>query len=228
MIAFSKCVKALRFNNRTVQTLKSCRSKCNRLVDQLSSLVLLLNWDLTGSEHRSRCVCCGRLWLSLPEYSTPCQAVESDLPSCSDCFEHCIISQLCAQQFERERRRLARMSKDKPHLHWQQKTTNAHTCMFFLSSSAVLQTYLTINTRTRPDCQPCCSPQTWWESCIPSTLSCCMVSCQRWLPQDKNSTTPESFKWLCRAFDSSTVLPCWIYQPSRYSTYTILEFEIIS
>lgn len=93
------------------------------------------------------------------------------------------------------------------------------TCIFCPSSSAVLQTYLTINTRTRPDCRPCCSPQIWWESCIPCTVFSCMVSCQRWLPQDKNSMTPESFRWLCRGFVSSTVLPCWTCRPFRYSEY---------
>lgn len=183
-------------------------------------LVLLLNWDLTGSKHSWLWICCGRLWLSLPEYSTPCQAVESDLPRCSDCFEHHIISQLCAQQLEWEWGRLSGMSKDEPHLNWQKKKgRNTRTCIFSLSSSAVLQTYLIINTRTRLDCQPCCSPQTWWESCTPFTVSCCMVSCQRWLPRDKSSTTPESFRWLCRGFVSSTVLPCWTYQPFRYSKY---------
>lgn len=213
VIAFSKCFTAPRFNNRTAQMWKSFRLKCYRLVDQL----LLLNWDLSGSKHSSLWICCGRLWLSLPEYSTPCQVLESDLPSCSDCFEHRIISQLCAQQFEKEWRKLSGMSKD---LNWQKKNKrNTRTCIFSHSLSAVLQTYLTINTRTQPDCQPCCSPQTWWESCIPSTVSCCMASCQRWFPQDKNSTTLESFRWLCRGFVSWTVLPCWTYQPSRYSKY---------
>lgn len=55
------------------------------------------------------------------QYSTPCQSGESDLPSCSDCFEHRIISQLCAQQPEREWRRLSGMSNHELHLNLQKK-----------------------------------------------------------------------------------------------------------
>lgn len=80
-------------------------------------------------------MCRGRLWFALPEYSTPCQAVESDLLSCSDRIEHHIISQLCAQQLEREWRRLSGMWKDEPHLNWQggKKMTESYVPASFLS-----------------------------------------------------------------------------------------------